>query len=80
MLPVAGGEVVEAGWVAGVAAAAGAAAYLSMLAVDVVFEAARSVVAAVRGRPPAPSGPQVVVSGHVGVHRLEGQTRRMMVR
>lgn len=66
------------GFVGGVAAAAAGAWLVATWAVDAVFDAGRVVVALVRSwwqeqREPAP----VVVLTHVGVHRLEGQTRRM---
>jgi hypothetical protein len=66
--------VVTAGTVVTVAAAAGGGAWVSMLAVDLAFGAGRSVLAVLRGQPRA------LPVGHVGVHRLEGVTRRIVAR
>ncbi len=66
--------------VAAVSVAAGGVSWLAMLAVDTVVERLRAAADVVREASDQPRlRLQPVPVPHVGVHRLEGQTRRMRV-
>lgn len=87
MSPVDDGGAVAVGFIVLVAVTAAGVAWLCMLLVDVLFDAGRSVVARLRVRRRRPVAVVIPVQRRpgsrgewVGVHRLEGVTRRMVAR